>query len=255
MARRIQFRRGSSLQHSVFVGAPGELTVDTDKNIVVVHDGITPGGFPANRIEDVQGNASFSGRLTITSGIPSTSMTTGALVVNGGAGILGRINSDSMLLTSTQNSSSTTTGALVVNGGIGVSGIITANQVRATNNIVSFFSSDLAFKENICTIPNALEKVLAIGGKIFNWTDDYINAQGGIDEYFLRKEDYGVIAQDVLKVFPLAVRKRPDDSLAVDYNKLSTLAFAAITELNQKIKDQQSEIERLKKRINDGLSG
>lgn len=46
MAVQIQFRRGNTAQHSVFTGAVGEVTVDTDKDILVVHDGSTVGGFP-----------------------------------------------------------------------------------------------------------------------------------------------------------------------------------------------------------------
>ena len=42
----VQFRRGTTLQNQTFVGAQGELTVDTDKKTVVVHDGLTAGGFP-----------------------------------------------------------------------------------------------------------------------------------------------------------------------------------------------------------------
>lgn len=43
---QIQRRRGTTEQHSTFTGALGELTVDTDKKTVVVHDGITAGGSP-----------------------------------------------------------------------------------------------------------------------------------------------------------------------------------------------------------------
>ena len=39
-------RRGTTEEHKYFRGAVGELTVDTDKNTVVVHDGITYGGHP-----------------------------------------------------------------------------------------------------------------------------------------------------------------------------------------------------------------
>lgn len=46
MATQIQRRRGTTAQHSTFTGALGELTVDTDKKTVVVHDGITAGGYP-----------------------------------------------------------------------------------------------------------------------------------------------------------------------------------------------------------------
>ena len=91
------------------------------------------------------------------------------------------------------------------------------------------------YKENIRVIPNALDKVTAIGGKLFDWTDDYIEQQGGADGYFIRKNDFGVVAQDVLQVFPEAVRTRADGTLAVDYEKLSALAFAAIAELRHQI--------------------
>jgi len=46
MAKQVQFRRGTTSQHSTFTGAVGEITVDTDKNTAVVHDGSTAGGHP-----------------------------------------------------------------------------------------------------------------------------------------------------------------------------------------------------------------
>ena len=49
MAKQVQFRRGTTSQHSTFTGAVGEVTVDTDKDVVVVHDGSTAGGFPLVR--------------------------------------------------------------------------------------------------------------------------------------------------------------------------------------------------------------
>jgi hypothetical protein len=46
MATAIQRRRGTTAQHSTFTGLAGEITIDTDKNTVVVHDGSTAGGVP-----------------------------------------------------------------------------------------------------------------------------------------------------------------------------------------------------------------
>ena len=46
MAKLLQLRRGTTSQHSSFTGAVGEVTVDTDKDVVVVHDGSTAGGKP-----------------------------------------------------------------------------------------------------------------------------------------------------------------------------------------------------------------
>jgi len=44
-----QRRRGTTTQHSSFTGLLAELTVDTDKKVVVVHDGSTAGGFPLTK--------------------------------------------------------------------------------------------------------------------------------------------------------------------------------------------------------------
>ena len=46
MAKRLQLRRGTTAQTNAFTGAVGEVTVDTDKKTVVVHDGVTVGGHP-----------------------------------------------------------------------------------------------------------------------------------------------------------------------------------------------------------------
>lgn len=42
----VQQFRGTTVQHNTYTGLPGELTVDTDKHVVVVHDGSTAGGHP-----------------------------------------------------------------------------------------------------------------------------------------------------------------------------------------------------------------
>ena len=46
MATAIQRRRGTTSQHGSFTGLVGEITIDTDKKTVVVHDGSTAGGVP-----------------------------------------------------------------------------------------------------------------------------------------------------------------------------------------------------------------
>ena len=44
-----QRRRGTTAQHASFTGLLGEVTVDTDKEVTVVHDGSTAGGFPMSK--------------------------------------------------------------------------------------------------------------------------------------------------------------------------------------------------------------
>jgi hypothetical protein len=46
MPKQVKRRRGTTAQHASFTGAAGEITVDTTKKTVVVHDGATAGGFP-----------------------------------------------------------------------------------------------------------------------------------------------------------------------------------------------------------------
>lgn len=43
-SRQVQLRRGTAIQHETFIGAEGEVTVDTTNNSLRVHDGVTPGG-------------------------------------------------------------------------------------------------------------------------------------------------------------------------------------------------------------------
>ena len=46
MADQLQLRGGTTTEHSTFVGAAREVTIDTTKNSLVIHDGVTVGGHP-----------------------------------------------------------------------------------------------------------------------------------------------------------------------------------------------------------------
>jgi hypothetical protein len=46
MPKQVRLRRGTTAQHVAFTGADGEVTFDTTKKILVLHDGVTPGGKP-----------------------------------------------------------------------------------------------------------------------------------------------------------------------------------------------------------------
>lgn len=169
---------------------------------------------------------------------------TGVLTVTGltvSNTISGSISGNAATATTatTANATNTSNNFQMNSLGVGTAGSGTAGEIRATNNVTAYYSSDKKFKENVQDIENALFAVKEIGGKTFDWTDSYIAEKGGEDGYFVQKQDFGVIAQDVLRVFPRAVRKRPDGSLAVDYEKLVSLAFAAIVDLD-------SQLEQLK---------
>ena len=53
MAKQIQLRQGTTPAHNTFTGAVGEVTVDTDKKTVVVHDGTTVGGTALAKVSEV----------------------------------------------------------------------------------------------------------------------------------------------------------------------------------------------------------
>ena len=56
MATQVQFRRGTTGQHSAFTGAVGEVTVDTEKKTVCIHDATQVGGFPLLREDFTNSN-------------------------------------------------------------------------------------------------------------------------------------------------------------------------------------------------------
>ena len=76
MATRVQFRRGTTSEHSSFTGAVGEVTVDTDKKLVVVHDGSTAGGVPSTSLSQAQTftKAQRGGVTTLTSSSNATAI-------------------------------------------------------------------------------------------------------------------------------------------------------------------------------------
>lgn len=78
MSIQVQLRRGTTSGHASFTGAVGEVTVDTDKDTLVVHDGSTAGGFPLARESSVIRSLVF----TVGSGgsVPATGVA-GYLVV------------------------------------------------------------------------------------------------------------------------------------------------------------------------------
>ena len=46
MPKQLRLRRGTTPQHATFTGADGEVTFDTTKKCLVLHDGVTAGGRP-----------------------------------------------------------------------------------------------------------------------------------------------------------------------------------------------------------------
>ena len=89
-----------------------------------------------------------------------------------------------------------------------------------------FYTSDIADKEEVKPLTNALEKVSQIQGVSFRWKD------GG--------SDAGVIAQQVQELIPEAVM------MEYDSGKLSVNAAALIGYLVAAVRELKAEVEALK---------
>ena len=219
-----------TLTSSIITGTAPFIVTSTTQvaNLNVATAGLATYATTANAVAGANVSGTVSSATTATS---ATSATTAGTVTTAAQ----------PNITSTGSLTNTQTSSL----GVGTAASGTGGEIRATNNITAYYSSDIKFKENVRDIPDALEIVLEIGGKLYDWTDDYISQHGGEDGYFIQKADFGVIAQDVLKKFPVAVRTRSDGSLAVDYEKLSALSFAAIKVLNTRLDNLENKIANL----------
>lgn len=124
-----------------------------------------------------------------------------------------------------------------INGalGVGTSTPTTVGLIRATNDVVAFYSSDERLKENISPIEDSLNKIQNINGVEFDWVE-----KNGVHEN--EGHDIGVIAQEVEKIAPEIVTTRDNGYKAVRYEKIVPLLIEAI-------KDQQAQIDELKKAL------
>jgi hypothetical protein len=139
-------------------------------------------------------------------------------------------------------------GDIIVDGSVGIgttnptSKLFVGGEIRATGNVIAYYSSDIKLKNNIENIKNPIKKLMQINGVEFDWTDEYIQNKGGVDGYFIKKHDIGVIAQEIEKVLPEAVATRNDGEKAVKYELIVPLLIEAI-------KEQQIQINILKEKL------
>jgi hypothetical protein len=179
--------------------------------------------------------AGYDGSTARTVSVAGTSINTAnTLVARDASGdftagtitLSGLTLSGALVLSNTTESIDKDTGCLILEGGLGVEknanigGDITASGTVTAN-------SDEKLKENVITIENALEKVLSLRGVEYDRIDS-------------GDHQIGVIAQEVEKVVPAVVYG--DEIKSVAYANLVGLLIEAI-------KEQQKEIDELKKKL------
>jgi hypothetical protein len=124
MATQVQFRRGTTAQTSSFIGALGEVTVDTVKLTTVVHDALTLGGLPLLR-EDGTNSALSPGSLTSCALKFANSSNTG--IISPGQGQIALVTNGTSRLIIDSSGSATFSGNLTVNGSLVVAGTTTSS--------------------------------------------------------------------------------------------------------------------------------
>ena len=105
-------------------------------------------------------------------------------------------------------------------------------ELRVSQDIIAYYTSDQRLKDNITPIPNALGKVLSISGNTFDWNEE--SGKKGTEA--------GVIAQEVLEVLPEVVTTRDNGYLAVHYDKIVPLLIEAVKELSRKVDELQQKL-------------
>lgn len=192
-----------------------------------------------------QMNFSGNGNFTNTVSIIGAVTMANTLLVNGAVTFANQMNfsgngsfSNTLSVTGATSLSNTLTVAgstQLLSLGVGTAASGTAGEIRANNNITAYYSSDASLKENVKPIEHALDKLMSINGVEFDWTEDYINRHGGEDNYFVRRHDVGVIAQEIEKVLPEVVATRGDGTKAVKYDRIVALLIEAIKELKAEV--------------------
>ncbi|WP_299886163.1 tail fiber domain-containing protein [uncultured Lacinutrix sp.] len=113
-----------------------------------------------------------------------------------------------------------------------------AGSIEYTGTITDV--SDRRLKENIKPVEKVLDKLNQINGYSYNMINDKS-----------KQREYGVMAQDVLKVFPEMVKELKDKEgyYGVNYIQLIPALLEGIKEQQKLIDNQNVEIENLKKEI------
>ena len=113
-------------------------------------------------------------------------------------------------------------------GNLSSSGNALSGAFTATGDITAF--SDARVKENIETIPNALDKVLSLRGVTYNKISE-------------SKSSMGVVAQELLEVIPEVVHENEDGMYSVAYGNIVAVLIEAMKEQQEQINDLKIKLD------------
>jgi hypothetical protein len=266
MAKLLQHRGGTATEHSSFTGSAREVTVDTTNNTLRVHDGSTAGGTQLARLSDVTGTTSVGtlSSLTVSGDATFDTSTLKVDSTNNRVGIGTASPAHDLVVTSASGDATlqilcptTSDSSQIFFGDSGDENIgvlhydhsLNAFRFNVNNSeemrlesdgdlhvdgdVIAFSTtiSDVALKSDIEMIPNALDKIDEVRGVTFTRHNGQKSA--------------GIIAQELEKVLPEAVREK--ELKLVDGKKYKTVEYDAIHGLLINcIKELKEEIKELK---------
>ena len=246
---------GKNLNVGGAVSSTGDFAVNTNKFTVAAASGNTAilGDVAVNTdkftVAAASGNTLVAGTLTNSALTASKPVFTDANKALTSAGTVPTTQGGTGLQAFTQygivfatDTATLTTGSALSYNTTGSGTLTVTGEIRATTNVTGYYSSDRRLKNNIVTIADPLTKISQIDGVNFDWTDEYIAVRGGLDNFFVRQHDVGVVAQQVQTVVPEAVAERPDGYLGVQYEKLIPLLIESVKALKEELAQVRAEL-------------
>jgi len=149
-------------------------------------------------------------------------------------------------------STSKTSGALLVSGGVGVGGSVYVGVTLSAQNVLGAnayqTTSDRRYKTDIAQLQFALNKVKQLRGVKYSWRRDEFPHKG-----FSPGLQSGFIAQEVEEVIPDAVDTAPDGYKTLRSSYITPYLVEAVKSLEAQLADQAAryaaDMERLEKRL------
>ena len=108
--------------------------------------------------------------------------------------------------------------------------------IRATQDITAFYSSDRRFKDNLVRISEPNEKIKKINGYEFDWNEKH--------ELYKNTHDVGVVAQEIEEVLPEVVVEREDGYKAVKYEKIIALLIESNKDLLRRVEELEEKCKK-----------
>jgi len=272
MSKLLQLRGGTTSEHATFTGALREVTVDTTKDTLVVHDGTTAGGHPLSTPSDVA-----TALATLVDSAPATLNTLNEL----SAALGDDANYATTMATSlgtkvtktTNQALSTAANAMTISGhtitlnrGDGTTDTVVVPDNNTDTNTTYTASTGMSLSGTAfsCTINTPTEVGLSNLSSNGNYVSGSFTASGNITAYSdLRLKSNietipsalekvtsvrgvtfdmngeratGVIAQELEAVLPEAVYDNEGGMKSVAYGNIVGLLIEAIKELDDKVK-------------------